>query len=194
MVAWKAEHVMSDSQEHPHASTSSDPPGGLLFHVCAAVLLYFFDALLLSQGAVAGIATFVMVLLGIVRVARGGGVAVVGRHIRSGFALTVIYPIMMASVVATIWANNRIARGRADEIVAALKLYRSENGDYPVRLAELVPRYMPVVPRAKYTFSFNEFDYHYDPRDHRGYLMYVALPPFGRPTYWLGRDAWGYLD
>lgn len=183
---------MSDSQGHDHASISSGSPRGLLVHGCAAVVLYVIDAFLFAQGGVAGIATFVMVLFGIVRVARG--VAANNGYIRSGFAIIAIYSIMMASVVATIQANNRIARGRADEIVAALKLYRSATGDYPVRLMELVPGYMPVVPRAKYTLMFNEFDYHYDPTARRGFLMYVALPPFGRPTYRLDTDTWEYLD
>jgi hypothetical protein len=180
---------MNARSKHPSPGAA---PRSLLVHVRVAVFLYGVDALLFGQGGVAGIATFAMVLVGIVHVARG--VVADRRYIRSGFAIIAIYAIMMASVVGTIWANNRIARGGADEIITVLKRYKSATGDYPVRLVELVPEYMPTVPRAKCTLMFNEFYYSYDPKEHRGSLMYVALPPFGRPAYRLHTDTWGYLD
>jgi hypothetical protein len=173
-------------------SSRSAAPRNLLVHAVAAILLYGVDALVFSQGVIAGIVTFVMVALGTIHGARrliGGH-----RHFRHGLSIIVIYGVMMASVVVTIRVNNRLARRRADGIVAALKLYKSMTGDYPVRLTELVPDYMPAVPQAKYTLMFNEFTYHYDRTKHEGFLMYTALPPFGRQTYWLDTDTWGYLD
>ncbi|MEO5727553.1 MAG: hypothetical protein ABI134_17905 [Byssovorax sp.] len=174
-------------QPSPGAASRS-----LIVHGCVAAFLYGVDAFLFSQGAIAGIVTIAMVLLGIVRLVRG--VVADRRYIRSGFTIIAIYSMMMAAVVVTIRANNRMARERADEIVVALKRYRSATGDFPVRLEELVPEYMPTVPRAKYTLLFNKFHYHCDPMKHQGSLMYVDVPPFGRPTYRLDTDTWGYLD
>lgn len=170
----------------------SAPPRGLLVHAGAAALLYGVEGFLFSQGALAGITTFVMVVLGIIHVVRG--LLADHRRVRYGFSMIAIYVVMMASVVATIQANDQLARRRADGIVTALKLYRSKTGDYPVRLTELVPEYMPAVPRAKPTLLFNEFSYHYDPAKHQGFLLYTAIPPFGRRTYWLDTDTWGYVD
>lgn len=172
---------------HPEA-----PPRSLLVHAVAAALLYGIDAFVFSQGALAGIVTLVMVVLGAIHIARG----LVGDRwrVRFGISMIAIYAVMMASVVATISANNRLASRRAEEVVAALKLYRSKTGDYPVHLTELVPEYLPEVPRAKYTLMFDELSYHYEPASHHGFLLYTVTPPFGRRTYNLDTDAWGHLD
>jgi hypothetical protein len=170
----------------------SAPPPSVLAHAGAAVLLYGVEGFLFSQGVFAGIVTLVMVVLGTIHVFRG--LVADPWRVRYGFSMIAIYAVMMASVVATIDANNRLARGRAEEIVAALKLYKSKTGDYPVHLTELVPEFLPAVPRAKYTLTFNEFHYHYEPATHQGFLLYEAIPPFGRPTYRLDTDTWGYID
>jgi len=155
-------------------------------------LLYGVEAFLLAQGVFAGLAAFVMVVLGIIHVIRG---LLADRwRVRYGSSMIAIYAVMMASVVLTIRANNRLAQRRAEGIVTALKLYRSKTGDYPVRLTALVPEYLPAVPLAKYTLLFNEFTYHHDPAQRQGFLMYAVIPPFGRRTYSLDTDTWGYLD
>lgn len=164
----------------------------LLFHAGAAVLLYGIDGFLLSQGVLAVLTTLVMVVLGLIHVVRG---LLADRwRVRFGLSMIAIYAVMMGSVVATIHANNQLAARRADEVVVALKRYRATTGNYPVRLSELVPEYLPAVPRAKYTLAFDEFFYSYDPAEHRGVLLYVVIPPFGRRTYNLGTDTWGSLD
>ena len=94
----------------------------------------------------------------------------------------------------TISWNNRLARARAETIVSALTLYKAQHGDYPTKLSALVPEQLPAVPRAKYTLLFSDFSYFYDPIEHRGFLLYTPLPPFGRPTFSLERQSWGYLD
>jgi hypothetical protein len=172
--------------------TRSTPPRSILVHAGAAALLYGVDAFVLSQGALAGVVTFVMVVLGIIHIVRG---LLSDRwRIRFGLSMIAIYVVMMASVVVTIRANNRLAGRRAEEVVAALKVYRARTGDYPVRLADLVPGDLPSVPRSKYTLLFNEFSYHYDPATHQGFLLYEVTPPFGRRTYRLDTGTWGYLD
>ena len=167
-------------------------PARLRFHVALAVGLLFIDGFALAQGALAGIVTVIMVLLGMVHLVIGlfGDRA----RVRTGAAMIAIYGLMMASVVATINANNQLASRRAGEIVVALNAYRSTTGDYPARLADLVPAYLPAVPRAKYTLMFDEFTYHHDPGKEGGFLMYAVLPPFGRRTYSLDRSTWGSLD
>lgn len=91
-----------------------------------------------------------------------------------------------------IGANNGIAQERAEGVIAAVKAYRADAGRYPAALGELVPRYLPAVPRAKYTLAFHEFGYRSSGSD--AWLHYVALPPFGRPTYAFSSGRWGYLD
>ena len=85
-------------------------------------------------------------------------------------------------------------RERAEEVVVALNAYRARTGDYPVRLSDLVPEYLPVVPLARYTLMFNELDYHHAAAQPGGFLVYTVIPPFGRRTYSLDTGTWGFLD
>lgn len=172
--------------------TRGAPLRGLLLHAGVAAAVYALDAFVLAQGAVAAITTVILVLFGLSHVVRG--LASRGKGIVYGLAMMAIYLGMMASVVATISANNQLASRRADEIVAALKQYRATTGDYPAHLTDLVPGYLPSIPRAKYTLMFDDFSYHHTPNEPGGFLMYTTLPPFGRRTYSLDTTTWGSLD
>lgn len=169
-----------------------DPPRSLRAHAIVAVALYVVDAFVLAQGALAGLVTMIMLLLGIVHVARG--LFADRARIRYGLSMIGIYLVMMTAVLVTLRANNQLASRRADEIVVALRAYRAATGDYPARLEDLVPAYLPAVQRAKYTLGFGEFDYHHTPGQAGGFLIYNVLPPFGRRTYSLDTDHWGSLD
>jgi hypothetical protein len=105
-----------------------------------------------------------------------------------------IYAALVVAVFWTIAWNDRIARGRADEIVQALTFYKAQHGDYPTALSALVPEQLAAVPRAKYTLMFNSFVYGYDPIKHRGALQYTTLPPFDMAVFSLETQSWGYHD
>lgn len=90
------------------------------------------------------------------------------------------------------WANNQIAKSRAETLVDAIKAFNQKHQRYPEKLDELVPEYIDHVPTAKYTLFFASFFYLSGHEFHS--LFYVAMPPFGRPTYNFERDKWGYMD
>lgn len=161
-------------------------------HALIAVCIYAVDAFVLGQGVIAVLATLCVAVLGTIDIVRG----LFGRdggRIRRGFARMGTFAVMTAAVIGTIVANNRLARGRAEQVIAAMKVYRVKHGACPARLEDLVPDYLPAVPRAKYTLSFNRFEY-YPSNGECGSLMYTAIPPFGRPVYNLKAERWGYLD
>ena len=124
------------------------PLRGLLLHAGVAAVVYGIDAFVLAQGAVAGITTVVLTLFGLGHVVRG--LASRGKGIVYGASMIAIYVGMIFAVVGTISANNQLASRRAAEIVVALTRYKATTGDYPVRLTDVVPGYLPSVPRAKY--------------------------------------------
>jgi hypothetical protein len=105
-----------------------------------------------------------------------------------------VYAACFGVTISTVLINNKIARSRAEMIVSLVKQYKAKYGHYPDKLQALVPEFLPSVPRAKYSFSFNEFMYSRLPGGHvvdgvstvevDAALSYVALPPFGRPTYY----------
>jgi hypothetical protein len=162
---------------------SAQVRGGL----ATPLALYVVDALVLSQGVVAFVVGWVMVVFGAIDASRGRG--------RKGVITIVAYVVLDVAVFGTIRANNVLARHRAERIVVALDAYKGDHGRYPKRLDELVPAYLPSIPRAKYTLmpGFNRF-YYMSQDGEDGFIEYTAFPPFGRPFYRLKSKKWDYLD
>ena len=100
--------------------------------------------------------------------------------------------LTLGIVVGNSALQSRIAKSNAERIVVAVEQFRSTNGAYPNKLDELVPRYLEAVPRAKFCLVFGEFMYLTSNEQHT--LIWVAIPPFGRPTYNFEQRKWGYLD
>ncbi len=111
-----------------------------------------------------------------------------------------IYSLCFAAAVSTILTNNLIAKGRAEFVVSALKQYKAKYRHYPNTLRELTPEFLPSVPIAKYSLTFNDFRYWRRSGETEGLtadsatLYYVVLPPFGRLTYDFEKDRWNYID
>ena len=90
------------------------------------------------------------------------------------------------------YINNRIAHHRAAALLASIEEYKNDKGTFPNDLEALIPEYIDSVPLAKYTLMSNRF--RYVDLDGEPFLFYVALPPFGRPTYNFTRQKWVYID
>jgi hypothetical protein len=100
--------------------------------------------------------------------------------------------VTLAVVLGNSAVQSEIAKVNAEKIIAACEKFRAGNGRFPNTLDELVPEYMPFVPRAKYSLEFDK--YQYISSDGHAILLWVDLPPFGRPTYDFEDRRWGYLD
>jgi len=103
------------------------------------------------------------------------------QNARPQFYKCVVYTVAAPLVFGTNHINNRIAGNRAIELVAVIEKYKDDQGEYPNNLESLVPEYLDSVPWAKY-HAMGEF------------RCYGGDAPFGRPTYWFGRQQWGYVD
>lgn len=107
-------------------------------------------------------------------------------------AARVLIPILTGLLAfANYSAQRTIAMRNAERVIEACERYRKANGAYPERLAELVPRYLNSVPRAKFCCSWGEFWYFGPPRP---LLFWYEVPPFGRRIYNFERGAWSWLD
>lgn len=156
--------------------------------VIISLLLVLIDALWLNQGVLAFLVGLFLVFV------------VLPRSFRREFAPTRpqrlrnlgIYLSSVVLVFALNHLNNQIAQSRADVLVSAVKKFYSENQHYPKSLDDLVPRYVDHIPSAKYTFTFSEFKY--ENSEYGAYLMYVELPPFGRPYFSFSQNEWLYMD
>jgi hypothetical protein len=90
-------------------------------------------------------------------------------------------------------ANNAvqlsIARANAARVAAACEAFHAANGRFPETLDELVPRYLPYVPRAKYCVGmFGMFLYWNHGEDPM--LLWYNVPPYGRRVYDFETHRW----
>jgi hypothetical protein len=86
----------------------------------------------------------------------------------------------------------RIGEANAPRIIAACENFHATNGKFPKTLDDLVPQYMPSIPRAKYCLAFGKFQYWNS--DERPILVWCVVPPFGRKVYGFEDRRWSYLD
>jgi hypothetical protein len=115
---------------------------------------------------------------------------------RNNWALAlkrVLIPLITLGVVfGNAWLQSRVARVNAELIIDACARYKTNTGVYPAKLGDLVPGYMRSVPRAKYALLWGDFFY-MDYKDQHS-LMWIEIPPFGRPFYDFEKAKWGFLD
>ena len=80
----------------------------------------------------------------------------------------------------------------AARVIAACDEFHAANGRFPNTLDELVPRYMPFIPRAKYCLDHGEFCY-LNPGGHPT-LHWCVISPFTREAYSFEDRRWRYID
>ena len=77
-------------------------------------------------------------------------------------------------------------------LIETCEKYKDKNNEYPESLTDLVPDFISEIPVAKYTLNSNRFFYISSKDSHS--LFYMAMPPFGRPTYSFEKQKWVYID
>ena len=102
-----------------------------------------------------------------------------------------MYAVLCVVALSLTIASEKLARHRANRIILAVERYRAEQGRYPDRLDDLVPRYLAAIPLANYSL-LGDFYYHQDTRhgDASVWLRYLTLPPFDGPMYRFDRGRW----
>jgi hypothetical protein len=143
-----------------------------------AACLYVFDGLVVGQG-VLGVFVFLVAFF-------AGGIRILlALHKRDRVQARVraarvgVYFLMAVAIIATIYVNNRLARRQAERVIAACQQYESKYHRLPDRLQQLVPEFLPSIPRAKYTVLYGDFTY-FVSHERNHHLYYVAFPPFAR--------------
>jgi hypothetical protein len=176
--------------EPSQAAGNAAPPASFRKALALAALLVLVDAFIANQGVIAFLTGAWLAFITLPRalfLKRFAGTRPARlRNIAIGWVAVVL-------VFALNLANNRLARDRAQLVVAAVEGFHAGEKRYPRNLEELVPKYLDRVPLAKYTLLFNDFRYFSSGAD-EATLTYTALPPFGRPLYNFKRKRWGYID
>ncbi|MCB1746501.1 MAG: hypothetical protein H6977_02625 [Gammaproteobacteria bacterium] len=170
----------------PDASTRT-PVRALAGAPASAALatLFVLDALVLGQGLLAaGLVLFAVLVL----LPRAWLYRQAGRATRPALAAAGACLACAVAIMVTINFNNHLARSRAAELVGVIEHFRGVAGRYPRSLEELVPRYLPAVPRAKLALGFDGFLYFN--RRGRVLLAFADAPPFGRQVYDFATRRW----
>ncbi len=156
-------------------------PGSLM---CALVLV-FLDVVLDGGYILSAVVCPIWFLVGVIR-------AATQRSRYSVRAAVVLIPLATGLLVAVNYhVQMGIATANARSLIQACERYRVVNGNYPERLAELVPRYLDSVPKAKCCYSSNDFWYFASAGGHT--LSWNDLPPFGRRVYNFETSEWGEI-
>lgn len=112
-----------------------------------------------------------------------------------GWRLALLRIAIPALTLGLVSANDAfqygIGKANAPRIIAACEEFHAANGKFPKTLDELVPRYMPSIPRAKYCLVWGDFLYmNYG----HPMLVWYVVPPHGRKIYDFEDRRWNYLD
>jgi len=110
---------------------------------------------------------------------------------RCSLASAAIATLTLCLVLANNSVQTRIAEANALKIIEACEQFSAFNGRYPNSLDELVPRFIPSVPRAKYCLAFGEFRYF---NHGRPMLVWCETPPYGRRVYEVDTQRQSYID
>lgn len=163
---------------------------GQAVHLLAASLLFLLDAWVYGQGLLSLLVllfTFA-VLLPLWLSARGDDEELARRRgLRALF-----YGVGAVCALIATMASSRGTERRAAEVVSACRMHKAKEGVFPERLSDLVPAYLPEVPKARKTLFYGEFLYSAAPGSHR--LAWTVLPPFGRRWVRLEDGQTGILD
>ena len=166
-------------------NTSKSLRGSVITALCLLVL----DAFVLGQGAIA-IITLVAVAFWFIPKTL---FAWKRKEMLATWVLKVIiYSVMAVTILTANAVNNHLAKTRSERLIIAVTKYKAQYQRYPYTLNELVPELLTEIPKAKYTFLFNNFVY--TNMEGHATLMYFDFPPFGRPYYDFNKQEWGHID
>ncbi len=158
---------------------------GIKASIWAAVALLVWDAAIWGSFVLSAIVCPIWFLVSIVKnIIR-----------RPGWRLALLRIAIPPMTLGLIMANNavqlKIAKANAPRVVAACEEFHAANGGFPKTLDELVPRYLPSIPCAKYcvTGKFLYLNY----QDHP-LLIWYTFPVFGKNVYNFEKRQWNYID
>ena len=176
------------------STTDTTPPtfwGEFRVSLMIAVGLYFIDAIWLGQGGIAMLTAGLVVVYFI-------PATLLAWYRKNPFvrklraAKAGLYLAMAVAVFITIRIDLNQARANGETIIAALKSYHAQNGKYPDKLEQLVPAFLPAIPKARFSLTMNTFHYYVAKDSHN--LSYIVMPPFGFSYYNLEKGQWAVKD
>lgn len=107
---------------------------------------------------------------------------------------SVLYLALGVLTIGVLRVHRVIAATRAEGLIQACRAYQEKHAQLPESLQQLVPEFLPAIPRARYAAMYADFSYWVTRDDSTHHLMYVVVPPYGRRTYTFETGVWDTLD
>jgi hypothetical protein len=175
----------------PETEEATQGCGSIWKTVVAALCLFTLDSVVFHQLSMAGITALVLVLwlipATLYHTIKGNREMAVVRARK-----VLIYAVMVVAIFASFNLNNRLAGQRAAVVIAAIDKFHDQRGRYPNSLQELVPEYMPTIPRANFTLKAGAFNY--GAYGEAPSLMYFSYWPFARRYFNFKGRKWNLID
>ena len=108
--------------------------------------------LLLGVGLIGGMGLFVALIFLILFICDK-------RSFPHALRLAAIYCVLGIATFAYIDLNWKLATSRAGPVIAAVNRFHARYNRYPGSLDDLVPQYLPAIPKAKLTVVARSFGY-----------------------------------
>jgi hypothetical protein len=167
----------------PHLNIRALSP--ILGSLILFLILMFWDVVVYGSFLISALVCPIWFVVALVRVSIW--------PVATRVALARILAPVIAIILAVVNSNLQIAHAKASapRIIQACEQYHNDNGTYPEKLSDLVPRYLNSIPTAKYCCLYGDFMYWGPPNS---ILTWTEVPPFGRRVYDFERRDWGYID
>lgn len=121
--------------------------------------------------------------------------------LRRRFASVGIYAVAALAAIALVRHDQAGARARAEQVIAACEAFKAANGDFPGKLDELTPKFLPAIPPARQVgMTTKKFTYfvagpnEFVKGTNVHVLIYQVIPPFGKAYYVFEEKRWGFYD
>ena len=157
--------------------------------IIIAIILFGLDAFVLNQGIIALITLVIVLPIKIIK-------ALMSRKneffFKKRLKVCGVYLLMSVVIIISNSMNNKLAKNRAQVLIAACEKFKYKNNEYPKKLSDLIPNFIEKIPAAKYTFHSNRFFYISSKESHL--LSYTVVPPFRRSIYNFVSKEWTFID
>ncbi len=161
-------------------------------HAIVASVALAVDAFLWGGVALLILAALVGFLSGLALMVRG--IFAERERILTGALVVATYVVALLILARIVALHSTGAQARAEPVIRAIDAYRAAHGDYPRNLAELVPAYLPSIPRARYTLWMSEYWFSPPVPERDAWLSFTLAPPIGARHFDLDTRRWGNAD
>lgn len=183
--------------ELPAPEAIAPPPPPYTRTLVLAALLFLFDGVIGGQGFFSLLMLVVGVPVLLIRAALARKDAPL---LKRRLASVGIYAGAALATIVVVRLDQAGARVRADLVIMACEEFKKAEGDYPKTLAELTPKFLPAIPRARQVGMVKEFMYlvsgpnEFVKGTNVHTLIYTAIQPIGRSYYVFEEKRWGFYD